>query len=228
MGSTTTNYGFFMPDENDSMADVATNITNNFEIIASKGEPTIIPAGGALPQAGDYELFDRVYRDDAASGDGSTWPSVYILVCKDTNWGWHWRPVQQIISPWVDVPSTVIDDANFEINVSAPLQIALDSKGWCHWRGRISRKTVGIPSAISYVVFKNLPLGLRPCFDFMHTVALSPIASATGASGNVSGRIYFRTDGYTSVRTHNSAASSQHIWFDGLHYNTAYHWYYNA
>jgi hypothetical protein len=225
MGTTTSNYGFFMPDESDSMADVEVNITDNFEIIASKGEPTVIAAGAALPQVGDYELFDMVFRDDARTD--TTWPSLYILVCKDENWGWHWRPIQQITSPWVNVPATAIQDANFQLGTTAPVQIALDSRGWCHWRGRISRTSVGIPSATSFSVFKTLPLGLRPCFEAMYTTALSPIQSAAGKAGNTGGRFFMNEDGTSSVRCFNSTAT-QHIWFDGLHYNTAYHWYYSA
>jgi hypothetical protein len=226
MGDTTPNYGFFMPSEEDSMADVAKNITDNFEILGGRGNPTVIPAGGALPQSGNYNLFDMVYRDDPK--DGFNWPSAYLLVCKDADWGWHWRPIQAITSPWVTVPSTAIVHTSFEQHPTSPVQIALDSRGWCHWRGRFRQKTVNIASATTFVIFKTLPLGLRPPFEFNHTVALSPIRSAAGKAGNVSGRMFLREDGYNSFRFFNSNSGSQNIWLDGLHYNTAYSWYYNA
>lgn len=227
MGDTTTNYGFFLPDEEDSMADVETNITNNFQTIEPVGDPTVIAAGADLPQEGDYNLFDRVFRNDPTGS--TTWPSVYLLVCKDANWGWHWRPIQQITSPWVTITNDAISDVNFEIHPTNPLRIALDSRGWCHWRGCIRSKVPGISAATSFNALKTIPLGLRPCFSFMHTIALSPVLSGAGKAGNVGGRLFMREDGANSVRVFNSNNGiSQNIWFDGLHYNTAYHWYYNA
>lgn len=224
----TPNYGFFLPTESDDMSDVRANLTNSFETIASRGEPTVIAAGNPLPQAGNYELGDRVFRNDVAGGN--TWPSSYLLICKDANWGWHWRPLQQTVSPWVDVPATAIDmTADWEIHPTHKLQIALDSRGWCHWRGVVRKKTAGIVPATSYNVFKNIPLGIRTNVKLMHTCAINPVVSGTGKAGNVSGRIYLDETGHSSFRTFNTNNGiSQNIWLDGLTYNNSYHWYYSG
>jgi hypothetical protein len=222
------NYNFFYPTAQDSMSDVEKNITDNLKIIESRNDIPVFAAGADLPQSGNYEIGDRVFRNDIAGGN--TWPSNYLLICKDANWGWHWRPIQQIISPWVSVPTTAIQDANFTIDPLYPLQIALDSRGFCHWRGAIKRTTPGIPAATSFNVFKEIPLGIRPNVKFMHTCALSPFTgSAVGKAGNISGRIYMQEDGVSSVRCWNSNNGvSQYIWFDGMNYNNSYHWYFGG
>lgn len=231
MGEFTENYSLFMPDESDSMADVVTNLTENFQKIEPRGDPTIIAADGALPQVGNYEVGDRVFRNDPVGGvDGVHWPSSYLLVAKDANWGWHWRPIQQILSPWVTVPATAFADANYEQHATTPLQIALDYRGWCRWRGRIQKTAAGIPAATSISVFKTLPEGIRPNVDVMHTVALSPITgTATGKPGNISGRIFIAQSGASSIRCFNSNNGvSQSIWFSGLKYNNSAHWYFSG
>jgi hypothetical protein len=220
----------FMPDESDSMADVVTNITENFQKLENRNDITVIATGAALPQAGSYEIGDRVFRNDPVGGVDITWPSNYILVCKDANWGWHWRPIQQIMSPWVTVPSTAISDANFEMHPTIPLQIALDSRGFCHWRGSVRRTTAGIPAATSFTVFKPVPEGIRSNVDFIHTIGLSPITgSSVGKAGNVGGRFFMSSSGTSSVRVFNSNNGvSQNIWFDGLNYNNSAHWYFSG
>lgn len=225
----TENYGLFLPKGADNMGNVRQSITNSFEKLSTRNNITVIAADGALPQAGNYELGDRVFRNDDP-GVANKWPSNYILVCKDENWGWHWRPIQQLMSPWVDVPATAIEDtANFELHPTWKWQIALDKRGWCHWRGAIRKKVAGITANSTYNVLKFLPLGLRPPVDMLHTLAISPVRSATGKAGNVSGRHYFRTDGYNSMRFANTDNGvSQVIWFSGFKCNTAYHWYYNG
>jgi hypothetical protein len=227
MGTTTSNYGFFMPDDADSMADVKKNVTDNFKKIESRNDITVVASEGALPQSGTYNIGDRVFRNDPVTS--TTWPSNYLLICKDTNWGWHWRPIQHIISPWVNVPATALNDANFEIHPTYPLQIALDSRGFCHWRGAIRRTTAGIPAATSFTVFKSIPLGIRPNVRFMHTTPISPIQSGTGTAGYVGGRVYMQEDGTSSIRCYNTANGvSQSIWFTGLKYNNSDHWYFNG
>jgi len=221
-------YPFFYPDSSDSMSDVKKNLTDNFKIIEPRNNITIIPAGGDLPQAGDYEIGDRVFRNDVAGGN--TWPSNYLLVTKDINWGWHWRPIQQIISPWVTVPATCIENTfDWELHPLKHFQIALDSRGWCHWRGAIRTKVPGIVTNTSEVVFKNIPKGIRPSLNFMHTLAVNPIMSGTGKAGYVGGRMYFDNLGYSSLRFSNTNNGiSQNVWLDGLHYNNSAHWYFNA
>jgi hypothetical protein len=228
MGTNTDNYDFFMPDPSDSMADVKKNITDNFKIIEPRNDITVISAGGALPQAGSYEVGDRVFRADAASSP--TWPSVYILVCKDANWGWHWRPIQQILSPWVTVPSTVINNADFQIHPTRLFQIALDSRGWCHWRGSLRKITAGITTGTQTNILKNIPIGIRPNVLFQSAIALSPFTgSATGQAGNISGRATFDSDGTSYFTFWNSNnGTSQNIWLDGIAYNNATEFYYSG
>lgn len=222
------NYPFFYPTSSDKMSDVKKNITNNFKLIEPRNDITVIAAGAPLPQAGNYEIGDRVFRNDPA-GNG-TWPSNYLLVTKDANWGWHWRPIQQNISPWIDIPSTAIEDTtNWELHPTNKFQIALDSRGWCHWRGMLRTKTPGITPASSLIVLKAIPTGIRPGLNFMHTVSVSPIVSAAGKAGNVAGRIYINNEGYSSFRFFNTGNGvSQNACLDGLHYQNSSHWFYGA
>lgn len=225
----TSNYNFFLPKGSDSMALVEKNITDAFKAIEPRNDVTVIGNQLPLPQSGSYNVGDRVFRNDTVTG--TTWPSSYILICKDANWGWHWRPVQQILSPWVTVPATAIDlTTDWELHPTIKFEIALDSRGWCHWRGAIRRKTAGIPVGTTFNIFKNIPLGIRPNVKFMHTIALSPITgSALGKAGNIGGRLYMQNDGYSSFRFFNSANGvSQNIWLDGLHYNNSDSWYYSG
>lgn len=218
------NYPFYYSTATEKMSNVKRNITDNFRIIQPRNDITVIPAGGALPQSGNYNIGDRVFRDDPK--DGVNWPSNYILVCKDANWGWHWRPVQHSISPWVSVPATAIDlTADYELHPTFKWQIALDSRGWCHWRGAIRNKVTGLPSGTSLAIIKNIPEGIRPNVNAMHTLSLTNIGSGTGKAGNVSGRIYVQNDGYSSFRFFNSSLA-QVMWFDGFKYNNARNWYY--
>lgn len=232
MGDLTSNYGLFLPDDNDSMGDVKLNLTDSFEKLASRADPTIIPSGNPLPQAGDFEVGDRVFRNDVINTDplAYSWPSTYILVCKDSNWGWHWRPVQQVISPWVDVPATAINlTTDWELHPTYKLQIALDSKGWCHWRGAIRKKTPNIPVATSMDIFKVIPRGIRPNVRIMFTCSVTPVVSGTGKAGNVSGRFFCSEVGFNSFRMFNTNnATSQVIWMDGIQYNNSDHYYYNV
>ncbi|MFE1145203.1 hypothetical protein [Streptomyces rochei] len=222
------NYPFFYPKASDLMKDVKKNVTDNFKIIEPRNDITVIPAGGALPQSGNYNIGDRVFRNDPPNNN--QWPSNYILVTKDVNWGWHWRPIQQIISPWVTVPANCIElTSDWEVHPTRLLQIALDSRGWCHWRGVIRTKVPGIPVNTSIVVFKNIPEGIRPNVNFMHTLSVSPIRSAAGKAGNVSGRIYCDNAGYSSLRFSNTNnGASQNVWFDGLHYQPGRQIYYSG
>lgn len=224
----TPNYNFFVPEGSDSMADIEKNMTTSLETLESRAAITVIAAGAALPQVGSYVIGDRVFRNDAQSGSG-VWPSNYILVCKDANWGWHWRPIQQVLSPWVDVPATAIEHVSFELHPTIKFQIALDSKGYCHWRGCIRTKTPGMVANSTFVVFKNIPVGIRPNVELMHTVALSPVQSAAGKAGNVGARINLINDGSSSFRFFNSNNGvSQNIWLDNLSYNNSDSYYYGS
>lgn len=221
----TENYNLFLPKPEDSMADVVKNLTNSFNVLLPRGNPTIIAAGGALPQSGSYELGDRVFRNDAISS--TTYPSSYILICKDVNWGWHWRPVQTIISPWVTLTSTIWDTADFELHPTSPLQIALDSHGYCHWRGAFRRPAAGIPQDVTISPFKEIPLGIRPNVRFMHTLAVSPVVSTTGTNGYSGGRIFMNNLGQASVRFNRTDNGvSQEVWVTGLEYNNSNEFYY--
>lgn len=223
----TANYNFFLPKSEDSMADVVKNLTTSFNTLEPRGDPTIISAGGALPQAGSYVLGDRVFRADAVSS--TTYPSSYILVCKDVNWGWHWRPVQHIISPWVTLTANIWETADFELNPTHPLQIALDSRGYCHWRGSFRRPTPGIPQLTTIEPFKEIPLGIRPNVRFMKTLAVSPVVSTTGINGYSGGRIFMNNIGGSSVRFwRTDNGTSQDVWVTGLEYNNSNDFYYSG
>jgi hypothetical protein len=221
----TSNYGFPLAGGSDPMSDVKTYVTDSFKKLESINNLTVIAAGQPLPQSGNYKLGDRVFRNDVAGGN--TWPSNYILVVQDAVWGWHWRPIQQIVSPWVDVPAAVINDATFAMN-TFKWQIAFDSRGFCHWRGSIKSVAVGITPG-DYNILKNIPVGLRPAVRIVHGLALSPVSGGTsGLTSNVSARMRMFTDGSSSFRFYNSASTVQNIWLDGFSYIPSDHWFLNA
>lgn len=223
----TTNYGLFLPKPQDSMADVEKNLTNSFEKLAPVADITVIAAGAALPQVGNYEVGDRVFRNDDPLAPGDSWPSSYILTSKDTNWGWYWRPVQHMIAPWVNVPVASISDTNWNFSTTPSLQISQDYYGNCHWRGSVTYNpgAGGIPVQ-SWSIFKIIPEGIRPNVDGKYPLAVSPVAAPN--TGKYMGAILdIRSDGTSFVRTFGTANSvAKVIWFDGLVYNNSREIYY--
>lgn len=227
MGEYTANYNLYMPTEDESMADVAVNITDNFEILLNRANPTVVAAGGDLPQVGSYELGDRVFRADAATT--TSYPSSYILVCKDATWGWHWRPVQELISPWISVPATAIAHADYEIHPTYPLQIAYDSRGWCHWRGSVRKKVANIPEDVTTTIFNSLPDGLRPTTNLMHSAPVTPVVTSTTEAGYAGSRIFINSTGVNTMRFFNTNnATSREFWFTGFKYQPSLGFYYSA
>lgn len=216
----TPNYSLFLPKPGDSMSDVRKNLTNTFEKLSTRADPTVIAAGGPLPQVGNYEIGDRVTRIKSADPFDHT--SSFILVCKDTNWGWHWRPVQSVLSPWITVPNTAIDNVNWSLNATYPPQIALDSKGFVHWRGCITYNA-SINNMTSFFPFKNIPVGLRPNSEFFHTIPVDPINSGTGLTGYKGGRLKMDPTGVAQFLFFNTAATTvRNAWLTGLEYWASY------
>lgn len=217
----TPNYSLFLPKPEDSMSDVEKNMTNTFEKLSTRAEPTVIANGGALPQSGNFEIGDRAVRlKETVNSFDLT--SSFILVCKDANWGWHWRPVQQILSPWVTLPATVIDNVNWSLNATYPPAIALDSKGFVHWRGCITFNA-SINNMTTFNPFKNIPVGLRPNSDFFHTIPVDPINSGTGLTGYKGGRVRMDPTGLAQFLFFNTAGTTvRNAWLTGLEYWSSY------
>lgn len=149
----TPNYGFTKPDQIDNMALFDTWLNPNWDKITNAAAP---PSGATLPQTGTFNVGDRFYL--------TTTKSIYILICKDANWGWHWRPVQDAISPWFTVPTTCLNLGTWTLNPVAanPFAIAFDHRGKCYWRGVVGLTTGNVPRNANQNVFKPLPTGLRP------------------------------------------------------------------
>lgn len=137
----------------DSMADFETWINTNWEKLRKASAPL---SGTTLPQSGPYNIGDRFYKTDTKS--------IYILLTKDANWGWHWRPIQDAISPWLTIPTTCLNLGTWTLNPvpANPFQIAFDHRGKCYWRGVIGITTGTFARNTSHAVFKPLPQGLSP------------------------------------------------------------------
>lgn len=220
----TRNYGILCPKPTDSMAQgvppLVQNLRDAFERIEAAANPNVVTT---LPQSGTYNIGDRVYYSPTQSS--------FILLSKDPAWGWIWRPVQAAISPWRAVPVSAfsgVDAAGYGPHATRPLQIALDNRGNCHWRGAISKSTVGLPNNNSITIFANLPNGLRHHTNGMYTLAIDPATpqTDTGITGYKGGRLYVDVTGYTSFRFH-YASSAQHIYFDGIEYPCSLLHYYS-
>lgn len=153
MHTPTPNYNLVRPDEYDDMSDFDVQINPNWDALSDAASP---PSGTTLPQTGSYDVGDRFYKSDTKS--------IYILIAKDANWGWHWRPIQDAISPWFTVPTTCMNIAGWTLNPTAsnPFAIAFDNRGKCYWRGVIGTSSGNISRNVSHAVFKSLPDGLRP------------------------------------------------------------------
>lgn len=155
--TTTPNYGFIKPDPKTAfMRDFETYLNPMWTKIEDAVSP---PSGTTLPQAGTYNIGDRFYKSDTKS--------IYLLVAKDANWGWHWRPIHDAISPWLTIPTTCLNapfNSTWTLNPTPanPMAIAFDNRGKCHWRGIIGPTAGTIVRATSHSVFKPLPEGLRP------------------------------------------------------------------
>lgn len=217
----TPNYGLFKPKPSDSMADVEKNLTETFEKLSTRADPTVIANGGALPQVGDYEIGDRVIRMKTVANPFDH-TSSFLLVCKDANWGWHWRPIQQILSPWVTLPASAISDGNWSLNATYPPAIALDSRGYVHWRGAITYNA-SINNMTSFFPFKNVPVGLRPNTEFLHVLPVDPVNSGVGLTGYKGGRMRMEPDGDTQFLFFNTAATTvRNAWLTGLNYWSSY------
>lgn len=231
MGSYTSNYNFFKPTFADLMSNVKLNITDTFKTIEPIADVPVIAAGQPLPQVGNFKIGDPVFRNDPYGTDNQ-WPSIYLLIVKDVNWGWHWRPIQQILSPWVDIPQSAIKHANFAVHPTQKPAIAMDSRGWCHWRGCIRKTTPNIPTD-TIEVLKEMPLGLRPNMRQSVPVPITPVVNGgAGISGYV-GAYWLTADPKVSgintfVFSGTNNATSQEIRFDGISYNNSHHWYYGA
>lgn len=217
--SLTPNYGI-------TKADPKTALMSNFDLYINTPWDKITnaaapPSGTTLPQSGSYNVGDRFYKSDTKS--------IYILVCKDANWGWHWRPVQDAISPWLSVSSTCLNLGTWTVNPvpANPMAIALDSRGRCYWRGVIGITSGTIPRNVSHSVFKAVPVGIRPARGGAFMLGHETLAVSTTSSGNYSSwqgcRIYI-SDGIVpdflpSVRAFGGSAEFNRIHLTGVNYS---------
>lgn len=222
------NYGFFLPTEDDLMSDVKKNITDSLKIIEPVADIPVFAAGTALPQSGNYNVGDRIFRNDPAGPN--TWPSSYILVCKDVNWGWHWRPIYTPMSPWVNLTNAVIDSSqpNFTISTTVPLAMAMDYRGRVWWRGAVEYNVAGIPVGVK-TLFKPFPSGIKPNSPFEFVNAVSPVTSG-GTSGVNSfiGAIMHGDANGSSFQFWNTASGPRFVFFDGFSYIAAESYFTNG
>ncbi len=211
MHTPTPNYGILRPEETDPMWDFEPQINDSWDIIADIPAPN---KGAVLPQAGAYSIGDRFYKTDSKG--------IYILVVKDANWGWHWRPIHDAISPWLEVPDACMNIAGWDLNPTPtnPFAIALDNRGKCYWRGVIGTSAGNISRNVSHAVFKPLPTGIRPREAM--TYALGHETLAVGTNGTLltawqGARIFIPHDpaGIPSVRCFGGTADFNRVHLGG-------------
>jgi hypothetical protein len=210
----TSNYGLEKPEISDLMSDSNRWLNNNWAKIEDAASP---PSGTTLPQAGSYDLGDRFYKSDTRS--------IYILVCKDANWGWHWRPIQDAISPWFTPPATCMEIAGWTLNPvpANPFAIAFDNRGKCYWRGVIGPTAGNISRGVSHAVFKPLPNGLRPARRGAHMLGHETLAIGTDGTqfNSYQGARIFISDDPTAeptIRCFGGTADFNRVHLTGVHY----------
>jgi hypothetical protein len=222
MGSFTPNYGLNKPDPSDAMNNFETWLNANWDIITAATAP---PSGTTLPQSGAYDVGDRFYKSDTKS--------IYILVCKDANWGWYWRPIQDALSPWFTIPTTAMNIAGWTLNpvTANPAAIALDNRGKCYWRGVIGPSTGNIPRAASQNVFLPIPAGIRPRQRGAHMLGHETLAvnsTATSLQSYQGARIFISDDptAFVTVRCFGGTADFNRVHLSGVQYaaGTGLYW----
>ncbi len=210
----TSNYFLNTPTPSDSMADFETWLNSNWEKLRKATGPL---SGSTLPQSGPWNIGDRFYYTPTNS--------IYILVTKDTNWGWYWRPVQDAISPWFTVPNTAMNISGWTLSKvgAKPVAIALDNRGKCYWRGTVGPTSGNITRNSSVALFKPLPDGIRPrqrsTFMCGHETVSVGI-DGTLANSFQGARVFLSENPITNgtVRAFGGTADFNTIHFNGVNY----------
>jgi phage replication-related protein YjqB (UPF0714/DUF867 family) len=213
--SQTSQYRLNLAQRDDQMSDFETWLNFNWEKLKDAASP---PSGTTLPQSGPYNVGDRFYKTDTKS--------IYLLVTKDVNWGWYWRPIQDAISPWFTVPSTCLALTGWSLNSvpAAPFQIALDNRGRCYWRGVLSSTPGTFARLNSFALFNFLPTGLRPSFRGVWMLGHETLAVGTTA-GNLNtyqgARMFIprEEDVNPSVRSFGGTADFNKVHLTGISYS---------
>lgn len=170
-------YGLKLTEQTEAMSDFEAQINANLSKIEGIPAPPE-DTGSLLPTSGDFEVGDRIYF--------SPQQSIYILICKDQYWGWHWRPVHYPISPWVTPPDPILAAGWTKEKITGkPLQLALDYRGNCHWRGTVGTSSGTIPQITSIEVFRPLPLGFRPRMTGVYQLGHETLAVSDPALNQV-------------------------------------------
>lgn len=225
----TRNYLLLCPKSVDTMSqqlspatpNLVQNIRDAFERFEVAANPIVVTS---LPQAGNYNVGDRVYLNLAP------YNSTFILYSKNPFWGWVWRPIYSGIAPWTTVPTAAFNgptSVGWSVHATNPLQFALDNKGNCRWRGAIKFSSVGLGTSTSWNIFATLPIGLRHHTSGFYGLAIDPATpqTDTGIGAFKSARLYVGSDGSSSVKTFN-AATAQNVYFDNIQYPCSVAYYY--
>lgn len=198
----------------DPMSDFETWINSSWDKLTDAASPN---SGTTLPSSGNYNIGDRFYKSNTQS--------IYILICKDPNWGWHWRPVQDAISPWKVVPTTCLADASWTLNPVAanPFAIAFDNRGKCYWRGVIGPSSGNIARNQSHFIFKKLVGGLIPRQTSTYMLGHSTLAVGTDGTNLNSyqgARVYIPGNATEniSIRCFGGTADYNRVRFAGVNY----------
>lgn len=208
----------------DQMKDFDIWLNANWDKILDAPAP---PSGTVLPTSGSYNVGDRFYKTDTKS--------IYLLVTKDANWGWYWRPIHDPISPWYTVPNSAMIFGGWSLNIvpAAPMQIALDNRGRCFWRGIIAPSSGTFARATSIGLFACPPVGIRPrqrgVFMLGHeTLAVN--STPTSLQSYQGARIFIPDDGIsnTTVRGFGGTADFNKIHLTGIQYAVGTGLYYEV
>jgi phage replication-related protein YjqB (UPF0714/DUF867 family) len=210
----TSQYRLNLAEPIDAMSDFETWINANWEKLRKATAPL---SGTTLPQSGPYNLGDRFYKTDTKS--------IYILVCKSADWGWHWRPIHDAISPWLTVPITARADSLWTFNPvpANPFAIAFDNRGKAYWRGVIGVTSGTFARNTSHAVFKVIPDGLRPSRRGVYMLGHETLAVGTDGTNLAAwqgARVFVPNDpaASPSVRGFGGTADFNRVHLTGINY----------
>lgn len=212
--TTTSNYGFFLPTDDDSMADVNGSFNNSWTAL---NNVFTCPVVGTLPITDfSYTIGSRVYH--------STLKSVFILIAQSALWGNFWRPVETKYGPWIQPGNSIISDpATYKFGTT-PINYRLTNTGKFIIKGSVDTvAATGYPNAetsFSPAGLVSIPVTVAPAKRSIFMGAGYPATAST--TKPTTAQLTVRPDGSFSNVVYNSFNTVTGCFYDGWEWVMGY------